>query len=249
MRAELKGGLRRGHVEIRLSLHRDDDAKPNSFNRELLGHYLVAFRQACEEFGLDSKPDLNALMRMPGVLDAPAEPALLDARFETDIAGVTAECVGVLNAFREREGKQLREALLAEATGVAEKTEQMTAQRKDALSGFHQRLQTRLAELLGNVAVDPNRLIQEAALLADRSDVAEELTRLSLHTQELFRLLSEGGEIGKRLDFLLQEMNRETNTVLSKTSGSGDAELAVTNLALSTKASIEKIREQALNLE
>jgi uncharacterized protein (TIGR00255 family) len=94
-----------------------------------------------------------------------------------------------------------------------------------------------------------SRLVEEAALLADRSDVQEEITRLQVHTAELRRIVEAGGEVGKRIDFLLQEMNRETNTVLSKTSGIGDLGLKITNLGIAIKAHIEKTREQALNLE
>jgi len=97
--------------------------------------------------------------------------------------------------------------------------------------------------------IDPQRLAQEAALLADRGDIGEEISRLQIHSRQLNEILETGGEVGKRLDFLLQELNRETNTILSKTSGLGDLGLRITELALASKAAIEKIREQALNLE
>ena len=121
--------------------------------------------------------------------------------------------------------------------------------RTEALPHFQRRLTERLQELLGSAGIDQRRLAEEAALLTDRSDVEEELSRLAIHTAKLTELLDAGGEVGKRLDFLLQEMNRETNTVLSKTSGIGEAGLIITDLALATKANIEKIREQSLNLE
>ena len=110
-------------------------------------------------------------------------------------------------------------------------------------------LRERIAELLNGSGVPEARIAEEAALLADRSDIEEELTRLTVHTAELKRILDEGGEIGKRLDFLLQEMNREANTTLSKSSGAGEPALQITNLGLAIKANIEKIREQSLNLE
>jgi uncharacterized protein (TIGR00255 family) len=103
--------------------------------------------------------------------------------------------------------------------------------------------------LLKGAQLDPQRLAQEAAVLADRSDIGEELARLKIHSAQLAGLLDAGGEAGKKLDFLLQEMNRETNTILSKTSGAGDPGLKITELALGAKAAIEKIREQSLNLE
>ena len=97
--------------------------------------------------------------------------------------------------------------------------------------------------------MDPQRIVQEAAILADRSDVGEEVARLRIHSDQLGQLLDAGGEVGKKMDFLLQEMNREANTVLSKTGATGEAGLRITELALAVKADIEKIREQALNLE
>ena len=118
----------------------------------------------------------------------------------------------------------------------------MLAIRSEAHAHFLNRLNARLKEVLQDAAISPTRLAEEAALLADRSDVQEELTRLTVHTQELRRLLNSGGEVGKRLDFLLQEMNRETNTILSKTSGIGEAGLTITNVALAIKANIERMR-------
>jgi len=132
---------------------------------------------------------------------------------------------------------------------MAAATEEMQRIRSEALPEYHQKLRQRLRELLGESGISENRLIEEAAVLADRSDVQEELVRLKVHTDELRRSFEAGGPVGKRLDFLLQEMNRETNTILSKTSGTGEAGLSITNLGLGIKANIERIREQALNLE
>jgi uncharacterized protein (TIGR00255 family) len=121
--------------------------------------------------------------------------------------------------------------------------------REGAIPAFLKRLRDKLADLLHSAGIDPQRLAQEAALLADRSDIAEELVRLRTHAEQLQSMLKSGGEVGKRLDFLLQEMNRESNTILSKTGGLGDLGLTITELALSAKSEIDKIREQSLNLE
>jgi uncharacterized protein (TIGR00255 family) len=154
-----------------------------------------------------------------------------------------------LNQFRSREGAELaalmRDLNRAIAAGAAE----MADIRSRAIPAFQSRLSEKLNELLGNSALDPQRIAQEAALLADRSDIGEEISRLQIHSRQLDEILDAGGEVGKKLDFLLQEMNRETNTVLSKTSGIGELGLRITDLALAAKAGIEKIREQALNLE
>ena len=121
--------------------------------------------------------------------------------------------------------------------------------RAGAVSAFQKRLREKLADLLRGAGIEPQRLAQEAAILADRSDISEELMRLRTHAGQLEAMLNGEGEIGKRLDFLLQEMNRESNTVLSKTGGLGDLGLTITDLALSAKSEIDKIREQSLNLE
>ncbi|MGH9582784.1 MAG: YicC/YloC family endoribonuclease [Bryobacteraceae bacterium] len=247
IRALLKRHLARGHVEVRLSIARKR-AETATFDRGLLGRYVSLFREASAEFDLDCKPDLNALFAMPGVLEAATEPESPGNAFEGEILGAVVACAAELNAYREREGRELCDGIEREISEIERDTHDVSAIRREALAHFHQRLQERLQELLAS-AVSDTRLAEEAALMADRSDVQEELTRLEVHTQELRRILASGGEKGKRLDFLLQEMNREANTMLSKTSGIGEAGLTITRLGLSLKAKIEKIREQALNLE
>ena len=125
----------------------------------------------------------------------------------------------------------------------------MEALREDVQPLLENRLRQRLSEMLDTAMIDTTRLIQEASLLAERGNIAEELARLRIHSHQLEELIQTTTEVGKRLDFLLQEMNREANTILSKTSGIGDLGLKLTDLALSAKSDIEKIREQSLNLE
>jgi uncharacterized protein (TIGR00255 family) len=249
MRSLLKQHLARGHIEIRLSLAPDVEAETVTYNRGLLKRYVVLFREACTEFEIESKPNLNTFFALPGVFDAAHQTKTVDATFESEVIAALAACVHELNAFREREGRELCCAVESEIAAIEEQTAQMGLIRAQALPHFRQRLGERLSDLLHDSGVSESRLAEEAALLADRSDIQEELARLTVHAEEARRLLRSGGEIGKRLDFLLQEMNRETNTVLAKTSGIGEAGLTITNLGLATKANIERIREQALNLE
>jgi uncharacterized protein (TIGR00255 family) len=210
-----------------------------------VARYLSAYREAAAEFGITGEADLNAALRMPGVFertqDKPPE--------EREVIRAFTECIAQLNHHREREGAALIGEFLREADAIEHQAEEIKRIRATATPQFQQRLRDRLAELLSQANVAESRLAEEAAILTDRSDVQEELARLTIHVGELRRMLDEGGEIGKRLDFLLQEMNRETNTILSKTSGIGDTGLAITNLGLAIKANIEKIREQALNIE
>lgn len=249
MRSVLKQHLGRGHVELRMSLQRDSEAQSGSYNRELLSRYLSSFKQACDDFDLASKPDLNALLAMPGIFSPVAEPAPLDGAFEAQVIDALTACLDDLNAYREREGRELCAGLEPQLRAIAEASKDIERIRAEALPHFHERLRQKLIELLGEAGISESRLVEEAALVADKSDVQEELIRLNVHTEELRRAFQTGGEIGKRVDFLLQEMHRETNTILSKTSGIGEAGLTITNRALGIKASIEKIREQVLNLE
>jgi uncharacterized protein (TIGR00255 family) len=249
IRTALKQDISRGHVEVRVTLARTDGAARSTYNRRLVADYVSAFRQASAEFALDGQPDLNTALRMPGAFAVEGEANGIESAFEPEVLGALAACVTELNAFREREGSQLRELFRTEVEAIRRQTRRMREIRTEALPHFQRRLTERLQELLGSAGIDQRRLAEEAALLTDRSDVEEELSRLEIHTAKLTELLDAGGEVGKRLDFLLQEMNRETNTVLSKTSGLGEAGLIITDLALATKANIEKIREQSLNLE
>lgn len=248
MRTLLKKNIARGHIEVRLSLARDKEAV--SFDMHLLNRYLTLFRQASEKFQLDSKPDLNAFFTLPGVLESTrGEAKPLDKDFESEIIAALEACLTELNGYREQEARELRGSFEHETAAIEEATASMSAIRSQAVPQFLQRLRERLANLMEDSTIPESRLAEEAALLVDKSDIEEELTRLAVHTRELRRILEEGGEIGKRLDFLLQEMNRETNTIMSKTSGIGDAGLTITSLGLGIKVNIERMREQALNLE
>jgi uncharacterized protein (TIGR00255 family) len=247
VRGIVKGGVARGHVEIQVSFTRTAGATA-ALNRPLLDAYVQAFRDAAGTYGLGGQPDLNSALSIPGMLSAGS-----DEEVEKEVAkavlDAAAEALVLLNAFREREGAAIAREMRQRCQSVCDLVGRMEEIRAGAGAAFHKRLREKLADLLAGAAMDPQRLAQEAAVLADRSDIAEELLRLRTHAAQLDALLSGDGEVGKRLDFLLQEMNRESNTVLSKTGGLGDLGLTMTDLALSAKSEIDKIREQSLNLE
>jgi uncharacterized protein (TIGR00255 family) len=249
LRAALKKAVLRGHVDVRCSVVRSGDAAAAGLNAPLLHAYLAAFRKTAREEGFDNaQPDLNQLMRLPGMFGAAVEPQP-DPIMERPVLQVFEEALEVLNQFRSREGAELVALIRGYNRAITEGAAEMADIRSRAVPAFQNRLTEKMNELLGNSAMDPQRIAQEAALLADRSDIGEEISRLQIHSRQLDEILNSGGEVGKKLDFLLQEMNRETNTVLSKTSGIGELGLRLTDLALAAKAAIEKIREQALNLE
>ncbi|MEN6534675.1 MAG: YicC/YloC family endoribonuclease [Bryobacteraceae bacterium] len=248
LRAVVKRHALRGHIQIQVAFTRSSAAPPVGVNSELLDAYLAAFRHIAEQKGLSGQPDLNVALSLPGMFqeETPDDPDEAIEHLLTDAAG---EAMQALNAFREREGRELADDLIERAALVRDCAAKMEEIRSLALPAFQARLTERLSELLQSTSLEPQRLAQEAAVLADRSDIGEELTRLKIHAGQVDELLTKGGEVGKKLDFLLQEMNRETNTILSKSGGIGEQGLGITELALAARAEIEKIREQSLNLE
>ncbi len=248
MRTALKRALLRGHVDIRCSVISAEESAPGGLNVPLFQAYLAAFRQAAAAEGLNAQPDLNQVFRLPGMFGAAADQEP-DPAMEKTLLSVLEEALESLNQFRSREGGELAAFIREQSLVVAQSAGEMEEIRSRAVPAFQRRLSEKLSELLGNTALDPQRIAQEAAVLADRSDIGEEISRLKIHSRQLDEILEAGGEVGKKLDFMLQEMNRETNTILSKTSGIGELGLRISDLALATKAAIEKIREQALNLE
>jgi uncharacterized protein (TIGR00255 family) len=245
IRAILKGQVSRGHVQVQVQIN-GSAGSSSGFNRELMRNWVDAFRAAKSEFRFKTEPDLNSALRFPGMLQGtsapavPVEPVLMEA---------AKEAVRMLNAFREHEGEAIGAELDQRREEIVDLTKKMEKLRARATPIFQKRLNERLGDLLHGASIDPQRLAHEAAILADRSDISEELVRLKTHAGQLGTLLESAGEKGKKLDFLLQEMNREANTILSKTGGLGDLGLTITDLALAAKAEIDKIREQALNLE
>jgi uncharacterized protein (TIGR00255 family) len=247
IRTIIKKGVARGHMQVNVSLTRHATGGA-SLNRELFDLYLQAFREAAERYQIAGQPDLNAALRIPGMLMSGAEPELSESLVKAVVETVE-EAVVVLNVFRAREGAATADEMRGRCRTIQDLVCRIEAIRAGAVPAFQKRLRERLDELLRGAQIDPQRLAQEAAILADRSDISEELVRLRTHAAHLETMLAGESEIGKRLDFLLQEMNRESNTVLSKTGGLGELGLTITDLALAAKSEIDKIREQSLNLE
>jgi uncharacterized protein (TIGR00255 family) len=245
LRRLLKEKMARGHVEVTLSLERST-SETFSLNREIIGGYIAAFRAAAAEFSLAAEPDLNAVLRIPGALDSANDS--VDGEIEAAVMARVGEALERLNQMREEEGRGIARELCDRMSHLAEAAKSVQQHRRAVLENYSERLQSRLQELLG-ATVDKERVLQEAALLVDRSDIQEEIVRLENHVQHFLGLLEQGGEIGKKLDFLLQEMNREANTLLSKTSGLAGEALKITEAGLAMKAEIEKSREQVQNLE
>jgi len=245
LRRLLKEKVARGHVEVTLSLEYTG-SNGVALNRQLVGSYVQAFRAAADEFGVSGEPDLNVVLRMPEAMESAAEKS--GEELETAVLARVEEGLAKLNQMREEEGRGIETELRERMCHLAKAAAGMEGHRSAIQRSYADRLQARLQELLSG-HVDKERILQEAALLVDRSDIQEELVRLNTHVKHFLALLDRGGEVGKKLDFLLQELNREANTLLSKTSGLAGEALQITEMGLLMKAEIEKSREQVQNLE
>ena len=245
LRRALKEKIARGHIEVTLSLER---AGENTFtlNKQLVAGYVEAFRTAANEFGISAEPDLNVILRLPGVMDTNSLPA--DGDIDSAVLGKLEEALARLNHMREEEGRGIEQELRVRMAHVEKAGAGVGRHRSAVLHAYVEKLKSRMAELLAS-QVESDRIAQEAALLVDRSDIQEELVRLETHVKHFLGLLDQGGEVGKKLDFLLQELNREANTLLSKTSGLAGEALKITEMGLAIKSEIEKAREQVQNLE
>ena len=249
LRRILKEKLVRGHVDLTLSIDRTSQQKAG-YNRELVEGYLAAFAAAREEHGLGGQPDLNTILSLPGALQSDNR-SNGDEDFDALSASVMREIVPLLeqlNVMRAREGEALAAILHSTLNRLAEATDGVTELRPEVEQRYQDRLTQRLEAATG-AEFNRQRLLEEVAVLVERSDIAEEIARLHTHIGHFRELLEAGGEVGKKLDFLLQEMNREANTLLSKTGSVGGKGTRITELGLAMKSEIEKAREQIQNVE
>ncbi|MGC2636248.1 MAG: YicC/YloC family endoribonuclease [Acidobacteriaceae bacterium] len=248
LRRTLKEKLKRGHVEVTLNLERSQKAEA-AYDHALVAAYVEAFRAAAAEHGLSGEPDLNVVLRLPGVLTAEERSAEDETRgLEEAVLRDTDGLVDALNAMRAREGAHLASEMRAGMQRLRGLVDEAALLRENVQGAYFERLAQRMKAVLDG-KFEEDRVLQEAALIAERSDVEEEVTRLRTHIDHFTGLLDQGGEVGKKLDFLLQEMNREANTLLSKTSGVAGNGTRITEAGLGMKSEIEKAREQVQNLE
>ena len=252
-RQAIRNRLRRGHVDVNVYY---EPAGPAAVevNHEVAEAYMKAVEELRRQFSVKTEPDLIALFRLPGVVAAPGAASELQneeaqERLGAQLEACLEQALGRLETMRSSEGQTLATEMQGMLSRIVGKTAEIESLAERVRPAFARRLESKLNELLNGVQMDPSRLAQEAALLAERSDVSEELARLRIHVEQFQKLLGSAGEVGKKLDFLLQEMQREANTLLSKTPGVESEGLAITGFALEVKSDIEKLREQAQNVE
>jgi len=251
----LKQHLVRGHVDVRLSIQRDTPDDAMQWNPAVIRGYIQAYRAAAIENHLPGEPDLNVAFRLPGAWTPQQNgPQEDQAALEAAATAVMLPAVQSLNAMRAVEGSALADDLHGTLARLDKLVEELSGLRAGMQQTHIERLDQKMRELLNAsqpdaAPMDSGRILQEAALLSERSDVEEEMTRMRAHIGHFQDLLNQGGELGKKLDFLLQEMAREANTTLSKTGGIASRGLRITELGLAMKSEIEKAREQVQNIE
>ena len=243
IKKQAQAALSRGRVDVTISVEQMKQAT-FEINRPLVSGYLSALSEMKREFGLEGDPSLELIAKLPGALQVSQDSSGLD---ETLVAGVTAavsQALVTLTEMRIVEGQALS-AELASRLDHIEAELPVIEQEASRLPGIYkEKVLKRLQEAVAGGLVDETRLAQEAVLLADRSDISEEIVRLKSHIVQMRDVLRGEEEVGKRLDFILQEMNREANTILSK---SGD--LSISDAAIAIKTEVEKLREQGQNVE
>jgi uncharacterized protein (TIGR00255 family) len=197
-----------------------------------------------DEFGLAGEADLATIARLPNVLSASTANNTLSAAVVEGVESALTHALTALVAMRAVEGHELQKEMLARVEQIEKHVVAIESGSIGLIDTYRDKLRKRIEELLEKTSIDETRLAQEVAYLAERSDISEEIARLKSHLAQLRELLSGDSEIGKKLDFLLQETNREANTILSKSS-----ELSVCDSAIEIKTEVEKLREQAQNVE
>jgi uncharacterized protein (TIGR00255 family) len=240
LREPLVGRVHRGKVEVRVQLVRNEAAAvAGSINEEALDKLLAA-QAAVLRVAADARPlSVNEALRWPGVI---AESLIAPEELAAHLVAMMEAAVVDFLASREREGSKLKAMLEERCATIRALSARMAPRIPELQSAYAAKLAERMRE--ASIAADPDRLAQELALFASKIDVAEELNRLGAHISEVERVLAAGGACGKRLDFLMQELNREANTFGSK---SVDSEL--TRVAVELKVLIEQMREQVQNIE
>lgn len=238
--------LSRGRVDVNVTIDRTSEIA-YELNRPLIAGFIEAMRAMQQEFGLSGEPDINVLARLPGAMQAARNGVT-----EEMLGGVEqalAQALDDLEVMRGREGEALAAEMRARLDDIERHLPIIESLSGEQVENYRARVNRRISELLARdgleiVELDQGRLAQEVAYLADRSDITEEIARLRSHVTQFRDALDSAGDTGKRLDFLLQELNREANTVLSKST-----DLAIKEASIAIKAAVEKLREQVQNVE
>lgn len=239
----IQAAVSRGRVDVSITFTQIADVV-YELNRPLIRGYLDALRMMREEFGLAGDADLATLTRLPNVLTPSTISGSLSGTAIKGVESAMTRALAALIAMRAVEGHELQKDMLSRIGRIENHVIIIESESAGIVDAYRDKLRKRIEELITKASLDETRLAQEVAHLAERSDITEEIARLKSHLSQTQELLSGDGEIGKKLDFLLQEINREANTILSKSS-----ELTICDSAIEIKTEVEKLREQAQNVE
>ena len=240
----VKQSVSRGKVDVFITIKSEnsDDTKI-TLNTSVLEGYLTAMRQMVDEFGVRDDISVSTVSRLPEVFSV-EKPEVDEDQLKADLMSVVDKALAGYDAMRAVEGQALDADLRRRGNTILELVSQVEAGNAQTVVDYRTRLENKLKEVLANTAIDESRILTEAAIFADKVAVDEETVRLRSHLQQMNSMLTAGGAVGRKLDFLLQEMNREANTIGSKCT---DVKLA--RIVVDIKAELEKIREQTQNIE
>lgn len=245
VKRQIGNRLSRGRIEVNLTYERTTEIN-YELNRPMIAGYLAAMKQMQDEFSLSGEPDLNVVARLPNVLLPKKDD--LSEDFIVGVEKALNTALDDLEKMRENEGEMLRNELNFRLTEIENRLPAIENESNNVAEEYLVRLRKKISDFLSKsdsqIEIDQGRLAQEVAYLADRSDISEEIQRLKSHIEQFRQIMSDEKDVGKRLDFLTQELNREANTIASKTNN-----LIVKENALACKSEIEKIREQVQNVE
>jgi len=246
IRKRVNARLSRGRVDLNVNFDRTGETASYQINQAVVAAYVDALREIQHQFNLSGDIDVSSIARLPGALSSPRNE--LTDEMIGGIENAIDQALDNLEQMRNVEGQSLATEMDNRLTTIQQKIPVIESAAQGLIEAYQQRLQKRISELTSRsgqpIELDPTRLAQEVAYLADRSDITEELARLRSHVEQFREALVSDEEVGKRLDFLLQELNREANTVLSKST-----EISIKEAALAIKAEVEKLREQVQNVE
>ena len=240
----VKNTISRGKVDVYISVHSEtaDDVQV-SLNAAMVEGYLAAMKQMVDAYGVRDDISVSLLSRMNDVFTV-EKPQVDEEQLLADLMSVVEKALSNYDAMRAAEGKALENDLRSRGNTILELVSQVEAGNGQTVIDYRTRLYNKLKEVLANTAIDESRILTEAAIFADKVCVEEETVRLRSHLEQMNPMLTTGGALGRKLDFLLQEMNRESNTIGSKCT---DVKLA--RIVVDIKAELEKIREQTQNIE
>ena len=240
----VKASVSRGKVDVFISLRSEagEDVKI-SLNESVLNGYLTAMRQMVTDYGVDDDISVSTVSRLPEVFTI-EKPEVDEEQLLADLMSVVAKALEGYDAMRCTEGQALDRDLRSRGQTILELVSMVEQGNAQTVVDYRARLEAKLQEVLANTSIDESRILTEAAIFADKVAVDEETVRLRSHLEQMNTMLTTGGAVGRKLDFLLQEMNREANTIGSKCT---DVKLA--KIVVDIKAELEKIREQTQNIE